>query len=250
MTSEQILRTITLKDGSFQEGTDPAQPGYIQITMGDKVAFGDLNQDGQEDAVISIAENYGGTGQFVSLVAILNQNGQPNPVATALVDDRPMLNELTIKDAEIFLDATIHGPNDPMCCPALPSTRSLRLIENSLVLSRFSTKTPDGNERVIRIESPANGTEINGPFILKGSISISPFENTLSYAVFLQGSPDPIEQAGFFVNADGLGGPGTFELALDLGKHNAKGPVRVEISDVSAADGSYLDLNTVYLVLK
>lgn len=250
MGSDQILRTITLKDGKYQAGTDPAQSGYVSVSLGEKIAFGDLNADGVEDAAIIIGENYGGSGVFISVVAVLNENGQPNAVATAVIDDRAMINDLSIKDGEIFVDATVHDVSDAMCCPSLPSTRNYRLVENELVLSRLTTKTPDGTERVIAVTSPANGTEISGAFVVKGSVTVSPFENTLSYSVFLPGTKDPVAQSGFTISADGLGGPGTFELPLDFTAAGFKGPVRIEISDLSAADGSYLALKTLYLTLK
>ena len=250
MGSDQILRTITLQDGKYQEGTDPAQSGYVSVILGEKIAFGDLNADGVGDAAITIAENYGGSGVFVSVVAVLNEGGQPNAVATALVDDRPMINDLSIKNGEIFVDATIHDTNDAMCCPSLPSTRNYRLIENELVLSRFTTKTPDGAERVITITSPANGAEISGAFVMKGTVTVSPFENSLVYSVFLPGTKDPVAQAGFTINGDGLGGPGSFELPLDFSAAGFNGPARIEIADLSPADGSYLALNTLYLTLK
>jgi hypothetical protein len=250
MGYNQILRTITLQDGKYQEGTDPAQSEYVSIFLGEKIAFGDLNADGMEDAVITVAENYGGSGVFVSVVAVLNQGGQPNAVATALIDDRPMINDLFIKNGEIFVDATIHDTNDAMCCPSLPSTRNYRLVENELVLSRYATRMPGGAERVITITSPANGAEISGAFVIKGSVTISPFENDLVYSVFLPGTKDPVAQAGFTISSDGLGGPGTFELPLDFSAAGFKGPVRIEISDVSPADGSYLALNTLFLTLK
>ena len=183
-------------------------------------------------------------------MAVLNQAGQPNAVADALIDDRPMLNALDIQNGEILVDATIHGVNDPMCCPALPSKRAYRLVENRLVLSMFSSTAAGGVERVIQVDSPASGTEISGPFVIKGSVSISPFENTLGYTVFVTGAKDPVLQASFVVQGDGLGGPGTFELPIDPAKINFKGPIRIEISDVSAADGSYLALRSVFVVLK
>ena len=250
MGSDQILRTIRLKDGKYQQGTDPAQTGYVSVTLGEKIAFGDLNADGVDDAAITMAENYGGSGVFVSVVAVLNQGGQLNAVATALIEDRAIINDLAIKNGEIYLDATIHDTNDAMCCPSLPSTRNYRLVENELVLSRFTTKTPNGAERSITIESPANGAEISGAFVIKGSVTISPFENNLVYTVFLPGTKDPVAQAGFTISADGLGGPGTFELPLDFTSAGFKGSARVEISDVSPADGSYLALNTLFLTLK
>ena len=212
--------------------------------------FAGLNADGLEDAAMIIGENYGGTGVFVSVVAVLNENGQPNAIATALIDDRPMINNLAINSGEIYVDATIHGINDPMCCPTLASTRNYRLFENELVLSRLTTRTPSGAERVIALTSPTDGSEISGAFVIQGSVTISPFENNLVYSVFLPGTKDPVAQAGFIISADGLGGPGIFELPLDFSAAGFTGPARIEIADLSPADGSCLALKTLFLTLK
>jgi hypothetical protein len=123
-------------------------------------------------------------------------------------------------------------------------------MEQELVLSSFVTKTIDGAQRLITIDTPANGAEISGPFVIKGGVTISPFENNLVYKVYVPGTADPVAQAGFTVSADGLGGPGTFELPLDFSAESFKGPVRIEISDVSPADGSILALKTLYLTFK
>jgi hypothetical protein len=148
------------------------------------------------------------------------------------------------------MDATLHDINDPSCCPSMAAKRSYRLVEKELLLTRNATKTPNGPERVITIDSPANGSEITGAFVVKGSVTVSPFENTLSYSVFLPGTKDPVAQAGFTINGDGLGGPGTFELPLDFSAAGFKGPVRIEIADISPADGSNLALNTLFVTLK
>ncbi len=250
MGTDQTLRTLLLQDGKYQAGTDPAQAGYASIFLGEKVAFGDLNADGAEDAAITLAENYGGTGVFVSVVAVLNQGGQPNAVATALVDDRPLVNTLLIKNGEIILDATIHDVDDPMCCPSLGSTRHYRLVENELVLSRFSSRTPGGAERAITLSAPINHAEVSGAFVVSGSVTISPFENNLVYSVFLPGAPEPVAQAGFMVTAAELGGPGSFELPLDFSAAGFTGPIRLEIADLSPADGSLLAMNSLFLTLK
>ncbi len=254
--ADQQKRTVVLKDGKYEKGTDPAQPGYDSITVGENIAFGDLNGDGAPDAAIILAENYGGSGVFISVVAIINQGGQPVAVASAIIDDRAIVNIISIQDGEIFVDATIHSINDPSCCPSLASTHNYRLVNGTLALSRITTTIPGNAERVIKIESPTNDTQINGVFIIKGSVTVAPFENNLSYSIFQPGSSEPVEQAGFIIKADTMGGPGTFELSLDLNKNITSqgafsdGPIRIQISDMSPADGSYLAVNTVYLVLK
>jgi hypothetical protein len=248
--SDQMIRTVSFINGKYEEGSDANQASHLIISLGEQIAFGDLNADGAQDAVVSIGENYGGTGVFVSILAILNEHGQPNAVALAGIEDRGIINQLKIEAGQIMVDATVHGPGDPMCCATQPTTRVYRLVENNLELSRLSTKTANGADRVILISAPANGAEISGAFVIQGSVTVSPFENNLGYRVFKQGEKEPLDQAGFTISADGLGGPGTFELTLDPGQKGFSGPLRIEIFDSSPADGSTLALATLYLTVK
>ena len=243
-------RTVKLSDGRFESGSDRASADYVSVSMGEQVAYGDLNGDGLQDAAIIIGENYGGTGSFVSVVAMLNQNGQPVFASSALVDDRPAINSLSIQNGEILLDATIHGPNDPGCCPAQPVSESLRLWGGKLVQTRRTSKTPVGTERVITIDSPAQNSELSGPFTVSGSVTIAPFENSLAYSVFVEGTPDPVVQSSILVSATEMGGPGTFTVPVDLAASGITGNLRIEISDLSAADGSYLAIATLFVTIK
>ncbi len=102
----------------IKDTTDVSSPNYMSVNLASQMAFGDLNGDGAGDAAVLLAENYGGSGVFVSVIAMLNQNGQPVQAASELIDDRPIINGLSIQNGQIFLDATVHGPNDPGCCAA------------------------------------------------------------------------------------------------------------------------------------
>ena len=244
------IRIVKLTDGVFQQGSDPAGTDYVSVHMGKQVAFGDLNGDGVDDAAIIIGENYGGTGDFVSVVAMLNQGGQPVFTGSSGVDDRPAINSIDIRDGQILLDAVVHGPNDPGCCAAQPAKETFRLWGGKLVRTGLSSATPDNNQRMIKIDSPAPGTTVSGPFTLKGSFTIAPFENNLAYTVFLEGAPEPVVQSSITVNAAQPGSAGTFELPLDFSSAGIQGNIRIEISDVSPADGSYLALETLFLTVK
>jgi len=52
------------------------------------------------------------------------------------------------------------------------------------------------------------------------------------------------------VNAAELGGPGTFNAIVELGNILSGSVVRVEIQDISAADGSLFAMDSVELVVK
>lgn len=250
LMQDGVIRTVQLQDGKYQEGSEPATPGFATIVMGELVAFGDLNGDGAQDAAVTLAADYGGTGVFVTVAAMLNQGGLPVFGASYYVDDRPIINALSVVNGEIFLDAIVHGVNDAMCCPALPTKRTLRYWQNTLVMASFSSKTPTGAERIITIDSPANGAEVEKIFSLKGNCTIAPFENTLAYAVYIPGMADPFTQGPLMVNAPDLGAPGTFELPLNFTAAGYSGPVLITISDLSAADGSVIAQAAVFLVVK
>lgn len=245
-----LTHPVQFTDGKYQEGAEPTAPGFVSIVLGGNVAFGDLNADGAIDAAVVLAESYGGTGVFVSIAAFLNQDGQPLYVASYFVDDRAVVNTLSITENEVFIDSTVHGPNDPACCPSQATARTLRLWDNALALTHFTSTTPTGAERVITIESPGNGSEVEKIFSLKGSVTISPFENTLVYNVYIPGMTKPFTAGPLMVNAPDLGAPGTFELPFNFSAAGYTGPVRITISDLSAADGSFLAQDALFVTVK
>ena len=242
-------KTIQLANGVYQTGGDPASLDYADVTLADQMAFGDLNGDGVPDAAVLLAENYGGSGVFVSVVAMINQNGKPAQSAAEMIDDRPMINSIVIKDGQIFLDATVHGPNDAGCCPAQPVKQVYRFVAGKLVFTSVSMKTANGLDRAITIDSPSDGSSASWPLTITGKVTVSPFENNLLYVVF-DANNNELKQGSFLVNADQPGSPGTFSFPLDLGGSGVTGPVRIQIEDSSPADGSILALGSVTVNIK
>ena len=237
-------RTVTLVDGIYSTGssTDP-----YSLRMLDVVAFGDLNGDGAGDAAILLAENGGGSGVFESLVIVFNQAGMPFQVGTAQLGDRVLVNAMQILSGRIELDMLVHGPNDPSCCPNQPETQTYRMLGTSLWLTSLTTRTPDAHDRSITILSPADGTTVTNPFTVSGSVTISPFENTLACRIYL---PDGtlVNEAPVMVDSGGeMGGPGTFSREFDLSNAGITGPVIIQFLDLSAADGSILAMASVLL---
>ncbi len=266
LTIEQVLNaeyTITafdgaahvyrFSDGAYTQGTDPAAADFVSLHLvavqpDQQVMIGDLNQDGALDAAVLIAENYGGTGVFVSVAAVVNENGQPRHAASYTIDDRPAINLFNVQNGEIFLEAVVHDPNDPGCCPELPVTRTFQLVGNQLMLVGATSKTPLGSERVISIDAPQAGAEVSGTLQLQGSVAIAPFENTLSYSFYgMDGSE--LARGPIMVTAADLGAPGTFDVQIDLSGLPV-GQVWLMVADFSAADGSVLALDSVNLVIQ
>ncbi len=152
------LKVVQLTDGKFEQGT-PSGTDYTNVTMTDTIARGDLNNDGVDEVAALVAENYGGSGVFVFLAVYKDVDGAFKFQTSILLDDRAQPNKLSIEGGEIYLDATIHATNDPMCCPTLQTTRHYVLTQNNqLDMTDYTTLTPEGKPRTITIESPANGT--------------------------------------------------------------------------------------------
>lgn len=242
------LQVVQLSDGTFEQGT-PGSDNFMSIRVTEFVALGDLNGDGANEAAALISENYGGTGVFVFLTVFANVNGVWTFQASTMVDDRPELRALSIANNEIFLDAVIHGLDDPMCCPTRQTMSHYRLVDNQLDRIDYTTFTPDGRPRTITIESPANGSDVFTTVPIKGSVAIAPFENNLVYRIF-DVSGIELSAGAIQVSAPEAGAPGTFDAIISLGNILSDTIIRVEVQDLSAEDGSLLAMDSVELVVK
>ena len=237
-------RTVTLVNGSYSEGSGATA---YSVQMLDVYAFGDLNGDGKFDAAVILAENGGGSGVFESVVAVIDLDGAPHQTGLVQLGDRVLVNSAIISSGVIHLNMIVDGPNDPACCPSQPEMQSFWLLGNNLWLMRV-TSGPTGVERSINITYPSNWVDVTNPFTVNGNVPISPFENTLNYAIYL---PDgtKVNESSLLVSSAGMGTPGTFSQTLNLSSAGISGQVVIQFKDLSAADGSILALDSVVVNL-
>jgi hypothetical protein len=136
--------TVQLTDGQY-EGEPFVEGGASRptVVITDATAFGDLNGDGVDDAVVVLVENSGGSGNFRYLAAVLNQTGSPENAATQLIGDREQVQSVTIDGANITVKALAHGPDDPMCCPTQEVTLTYRFDGEELVRTSEETSSRD-----------------------------------------------------------------------------------------------------------
>ncbi|MCB0193341.1 MAG: WG repeat-containing protein, partial [Anaerolineae bacterium] len=122
-----------LVDGVHTEQIDETASSELSVSLvDDLVVYGDLNDDGLEDAVVVLVTSSGGTGVFYDLYAVLNDDGEPQPIIPVLLGDRVIINSIAINDGEITVQMITHRPSDGMCCPTLPVTLHYVLDDDQL----------------------------------------------------------------------------------------------------------------------
>jgi len=123
-------QTITLSDGQWQ-GAPFVAGGASRPAAGLVEHFrltGDLDGDGQDEAVALLWSSGGGTGTF-SHIAVMKRTDADaiSNLGTALIGDRVQIRAARIQDQRIVLDLVQSGPNDGACCPTELTTRSWTL---------------------------------------------------------------------------------------------------------------------------
>lgn len=101
--------------------------------VSDKVAFGDLNYNGKEDAAVIIYSAGGGSGIFYELAVIINENGSPYHLTSKYLGDRIRVNSIAVKEGVIILDMVVHDLGDAACCPTLDKVFQYKLFEDELL---------------------------------------------------------------------------------------------------------------------
>ena len=135
--------TYTLGDTSSVEGgkvplvngkwVDSA--GGSTFTLHPTHAIGDLDGDGNADAVAILVEGTGGTGSFYYMFALMNRAGAPVQLGEPeWLGDRTKIRRLSIDRKGIVAVRYItHGDDDPACCPTMQIEDRYRVDNGKLI---------------------------------------------------------------------------------------------------------------------
>jgi uncharacterized membrane protein len=139
-----LQEPVTLADGRY-EG-EPVVPGaatrpVVTLVPG-VMARGDLSGDGNDEAVVVLAHDPGGSGVFMHLAVVSDPDGSPRNIATFSLGDRVRVTAIAVVDGKIAAELLEHGPDDPMCCPTKTVHREWRLPQGG----RFSGHLVWGHE--------------------------------------------------------------------------------------------------------
>lgn len=103
------------------------------------------------------------------------------------------------------------------------------------------TTEPTALPQQIFLDEPAEGTTLTSPVTLRGRTNYVPFEATLLVRIY-DGDGQLLAETPI-MTAGELGGPGTFAAAVAFG--GRPGPGRIEVLDLSAADGGDADVGII-----
>lgn len=116
-----------LKDGVFEEPAAPGSATKNRVELRPERAFGDLDGDSDEDAVVVLAVSRGGSGTFVYLASVINEKGAPKASAAMLLGDRVTVTSLAIQAGTLSVDMLIRKPGEPMsAAPTVAMTRTFK----------------------------------------------------------------------------------------------------------------------------
>ncbi len=126
---------VTLKQGKFAKGDSPLTGDFLKVEF-KQAKFGDLDNNGIEDAAVIFAYSGGGSGYFYVLSAVRNHQGAPQEAASEMLGDRVVIKSLAIKSGVIMVTMITQGPRDSMANPTLKKTLKFKLAGNKLVQVR------------------------------------------------------------------------------------------------------------------
>ena len=82
--------------------------------------YGDFNRDGLKDAAVVVAQSEGGSGHFLELAFLINEDGQLVHQVSHYLGDRVIVNSLKERSGKVVIDLFVHRQRD---CRAGPTKR-------------------------------------------------------------------------------------------------------------------------------
>ena len=124
-----------LQDGVYYRTplTSQESPEIYTTRILGPILYGDLNTDEVEDALVILSTQNGGTGHFIELAAVINQNGNAYNIATLSLGDRVFIESGLVENGIVVLNLRVHRPEDGLCCPSQFVTWNFVLSGNQLV---------------------------------------------------------------------------------------------------------------------
>ena len=135
--SDGTIFKYRLKKGIYTQKSHFDKSGnhkYPDMTVAiSMIAFGDLNKDKVDDAVVIVSNNMGGNDTIYFLTGIVAKAGKPLATPSVELGNTLSFKQFRIESGKIVLMALTHGKADAFCCRYQNTTYWYSVKKNSLV---------------------------------------------------------------------------------------------------------------------
>jgi uncharacterized membrane protein len=94
---------------------------------------GDIDTDGDDEAIVALVSTFGGSGTFTHLAIVDSAGGSTMAIATIALGDRVRIESLLLDGGTVIANTMEHAVNDAMCCPSLERQRRWQFANGVLV---------------------------------------------------------------------------------------------------------------------
>jgi heat shock protein HslJ len=105
----------------------------------DFLVTGDLDSNGNVEAVVLLNETFGGEESFTYMAAVAMENGKPVNKGTELLGDRVQIREISVKNGSLFVSLVETAPFDKLCCPGQLVIKEWKLRPRGFVLHELKS---------------------------------------------------------------------------------------------------------------
>jgi hypothetical protein len=108
---------VCLIDGQAETKAAPGSATKIKTSVFGQPVFGDLNEDGNEDAALLLVHQPGGSGTFYYVAAALNTSDGFRGTNAVLLGDRIAPQTIEIRDGVVIANYADRQPEESMAVP-------------------------------------------------------------------------------------------------------------------------------------
>lgn len=92
---------VKLLDGIYEEPGAPGAAPSLRVRLDERIALGDLDGDGADDAAVVVVTERAGAAVSADLLAIVSRGGAPRHAATAHLGERVRVEALAVERRRI-----------------------------------------------------------------------------------------------------------------------------------------------------
>ena len=128
--------SIRLQNGYYEATAAPDSASKVKASMFSEPVYGDIDKDGDKDAVMFIVFEPGGSGTFFYVALAINTEGGFYGTTAVLLGDRIKPINLIVRNSMVLATFADRSPSQPMATkPTIDKTNYLIFYEGQLFLT-------------------------------------------------------------------------------------------------------------------